>query len=182
MPTVNVFPWFVYPPAVDLANTLAPGAPDLLADRAGVASFVRVERGRVPGVDVVAERPEDVIHVRDVVRHLFAARTRGEVPHAAHVALVNAWSASAPTYTVLTTDGVEHVDGGESGWASWRGAVARSAIELVGETDSGLRICDAPGCGMFYVRSHRRQEWCSPACGNRARVARHAARIRAVAT
>nr|WP_137969774.1 CGNR zinc finger domain-containing protein [Streptomyces antimycoticus] len=30
-----------------------------------------------------------------------------------------------------------------------------------------------PNCLLFFVKHHARREWCSPACGNRVRVARH---------
>lgn len=36
-----------------------------------------------------------------------------------------------------------------------------------------LRACLAPNCHHFFLREGGRREWCSPACGNRARVARH---------
>jgi predicted RNA-binding Zn ribbon-like protein len=50
-----------------------------------------------------------------------------------------------------------------------------SAIELAGAVlDAGL-FCDAPSCGQFFTRSRPNQRWCGPACGTRARVARHAA-------
>lgn len=39
-----------------------------------------------------------------------------------------------------------------------------------------LRACRAPSCVLYYVQDHPRRGWCSPACGNRARAARHYAR------
>lgn len=36
-----------------------------------------------------------------------------------------------------------------------------------------IKVCPAPGCILFFEKSHPRREWCSPACGNRVRVARH---------
>ncbi|MEU1601426.1 CGNR zinc finger domain-containing protein [Streptomyces sp. NPDC005708] len=36
-----------------------------------------------------------------------------------------------------------------------------------------MRPCLAPNCLLFFVKNHARREWCSPACGNRVRVARH---------
>ena len=36
-----------------------------------------------------------------------------------------------------------------------------------------LRVCGAPGCVLMFARDHTRREWCSNACGNRARQARH---------
>jgi predicted RNA-binding Zn ribbon-like protein len=178
MTAVETSPWFVYPPAVDLANTVAPGAPDQLADARAAERFVAVERGRIPGVELVAQRLEDARAVRTTVRALLAARVAGDPLPATETAQVNAWSAAAPTHPVLDAGAARHVDGGRTPWDSFRAAVARSVIELAGDPESGVRVCPAPGCGMFYVRAHPRQEWCSPACGNRGRVARHAARSR----
>lgn len=56
-------------------------------------------------------------------------------------------------------------------------AVSVLAAEAVrwfgGEESVRLRACRAPGCVLFFTRGHPRRLWCSPACGNRARVARH---------
>ncbi|RKE17876.1 ABATE domain-containing protein [Streptomyces sp. TLI_171] len=53
-------------------------------------------------------------------------------------------------------------------------ALARSVIEfLAGPDREQLRACTAPRCVRYFVKSHGRQEWCKPSCGNRARVARH---------
>lgn len=48
------------------------------------------------------------------------------------------------------------------------------ATMLFAESDEveQLRACPAPGCLGFFVQQHARQEWCSVACGNRARNAR----------
>jgi predicted RNA-binding Zn ribbon-like protein len=57
------------------------------------------------------------------------------------------------------------------------GAIAASAVELLGGPDRELvRVCDAPSCGLFFLAARERQQWCTPSCGNRARVARHYAR------
>lgn len=54
------------------------------------------------------------------------------------------------------------------------GAVAVSGVELLaGPGRHGVRACAAPGCILYFVKSHRRREWCTPGCGNRVRVARH---------
>jgi predicted RNA-binding Zn ribbon-like protein len=59
------------------------------------------------------------------------------------------------------------------------GAIASEAIELFTATDSPqLRACHAPGCVLYFVKDHPRREWCSTACGNRARAARHYRRHR----
>ncbi|MET8629505.1 CGNR zinc finger domain-containing protein [Kitasatospora sp. NPDC004669] len=42
-----------------------------------------------------------------------------------------------------------------------------------------LRACKAPRCVRYFLKTHGRQEWCKPSCGNRARVARRYGRQRA---
>jgi predicted RNA-binding Zn ribbon-like protein len=57
--------------------------------------------------------------------------------------------------------------------------LGHEAIELfTGPTAVNLRACNAPGCVLYFVKSHPRREWCSEACGNRARAARHYQRVR----
>ena len=52
--------------------------------------------------------------------------------------------------------------------------IADAAIALfTGPERKSLRACHAPGCVLYFVKQHPRREWCSAACGNRARVARH---------
>jgi len=53
-------------------------------------------------------------------------------------------------------------------------SIAQQAIDLLAGAGSGtLRACHAPGCVLYFVKDHPRREWCSTACGNRARAARH---------
>ncbi len=60
------------------------------------------------------------------------------------------------------------------------GILARAVIDLVtGPQRDLLRICQAPGCSEVYLATNSRRVWCSTTCGNRVRVARHAARARA---
>ncbi|MFE6040764.1 CGNR zinc finger domain-containing protein [Streptomyces sp. NPDC056452] len=52
--------------------------------------------------------------------------------------------------------------------------LARAAVDfLSGPWRAELRACTAPRCVRYFVKSHGRQEWCKPSCGNRARAARH---------
>ena len=58
-------------------------------------------------------------------------------------------------------------------------ALAADAIDLLtGPHRADLRACGAPGCVLMFLKDHPRREWCSNACGNRARQARHYARAR----
>ncbi|WP_245898953.1 CGNR zinc finger domain-containing protein [Nonomuraea indica] len=58
-------------------------------------------------------------------------------------------------------------------------ALAEEAIDLfAGPVRHKLRACQGPGCILHFVRESPRREWCSPGCGNRARAARHYAKVR----
>jgi predicted RNA-binding Zn ribbon-like protein len=104
---------------------------------------------------------------------------RGRRPPDAARRRINAISAGAPLRSELTPDGrlVERADSPDP-YSRFEATVARSAIELADRDEDRLSVCGAPSCGMLYLREHPRQVWCSKACGNRARVARHAARRR----
>ncbi|MCB0944909.1 MAG: CGNR zinc finger domain-containing protein, partial [Mycobacterium sp.] len=53
------------------------------------------------------------------------------------------------------------------------------AVELLtGPAAVRLRACNAPGCVLYFVKTHPRREWCSEGCGNRVRAARHYQRTR----
>ena len=55
--------------------------------------------------------------------------------------------------------------------------LATQAVALFARWDDlDLRVCLAPGCVLYFLKDHPRREWCSTACGNRARAARHYAR------
>jgi predicted RNA-binding Zn ribbon-like protein len=94
---------------------------------------------------------------------------------------VNEASASAAAYPVLVSPGIVHLrtaSGDATG--AILGAIARSAIELLGGPDGErIRSCAASGCGRVFVATRPGRTWCSNDCGNRTRVARHYARSRA---
>jgi predicted RNA-binding Zn ribbon-like protein len=175
-------PWLVFPPAIDLANTVmvtSAGDRDLLESEEQLEAWIEAERGRIPGVEAAAGRLGAVRELRRSVRELLHARARGRRPRDEERRRINAVSAAVPTRVALTRDGraVEEPATGEA-YALFEAAIARSAIELAARGEDRLSVCGAPGCGLLYLRDHPRQVWCSKACGNRARVARHAARER----
>ena len=180
--TDESLPWLVFPPAVNLANTVMvtpAGDRDLLESQDQLEAWIAAERDRIPGVEAAAGRLGDVRDLRRSVRELLHARARGERPPDGARRRINAISASAPIRTALARDGrvVEELDPRDP-YARFEATVARSAIELAGRGQDRLCVCRAPSCGMLFLRDHPRQTWCSKACGNRARVARHAARRR----
>ena len=177
-------PWLVFPPAVDLANTVvvtAGGPVDLLTTDDELAAWTALESGRIPGVEATAGRLADVRALRDDVRDLLFAAADGRQLASASVAAINAASAGAVSYPVLRQDyGIDEVLIGDDTFARSRSAIARSAIAvLAGDDRQRLDVCHAPSCGMLFLRRGGAQKWCCDACGNRARVASHARRHRA---
>ena len=174
-------PWLGFPPAVDLANTVVVTPPepvDLLTTEDELAGWTAAVRGRIPGAEATRGRLPEVRDLRASVRAaLFAAAQGQAVPHEA-VAALNRASEAALSYPRLGVDGgVEDVLVGDDAFSRFRAAVARSAIALVADA-AKLEVCRAPSCGMLFLRRGARQKWCCDSCGNRSRVARHAARRR----
>jgi predicted RNA-binding Zn ribbon-like protein len=176
--------------AVDLANTDRPGrgrdTGDLLVDEASLRRFIGDERDRLG--EVATGAVPRLVHVRAVRRAvvvLFDAAVRGDPLPATFLATVNVASAAAPVALRLDPKGpaggsLALRDALPAGPGTVLGALARSAVGLLGGPDRDrLARCGAPGCGRFFLRNRGGQVWCSKACVNRARVARHHARRRA---
>lgn len=175
--------WLVYPPAVDLANTIRAGRTgviDYFADPAGIEKWIAAERDRIPGVETARRHPDRLRELRDDVHALLHAAARGHRLPSRALKSINQASRAAPVYPILAPAGAAHWQSLDtSPFTEFTGTIARSAIELAGQPrQQDLALCLAPSCGMLFVRDHPRQTWCTPACGNRARVARHAARRR----
>jgi predicted RNA-binding Zn ribbon-like protein len=128
--------------------------------------------------------------LRDALRRLAAVLTGDTRPAAASatrdvdeaVADVNVAAAQAPPRPRLAHRAGE-LRLAAAGHATWTrrllSAIAYESIDLLtGDDRAGLRACHAPGCVLYFVRDHPRREWCSTACGNRARAARHYQRHR----
>src|SRR5918995_5256723 len=180
--THEALPWLGLPPAVDLANTVMvtpAGELDLLEDEGQLRAWIAAERGRIVGVEAASRRLPEVRALRETVRELLHARANGKPPPEKARWRVNAISASVPFKAVLMDEGraVEEPDARDT-YALFESTVSHSAVELADRDEERLSVCGAPSCGMLFLRDHPRQVWCSKACGNRARVARHAARRR----
>jgi predicted RNA-binding Zn ribbon-like protein len=97
------------------------------------------------------------------------------------IAAVNSAVAHLPQSQLVLRDGRLH-SGHPVPDSHTRAALAQLAHDaidmLTGTTAAKLSACQAPGCVLYFVRTHPRREWCSKACGNRARAARHYQRIR----
>lgn len=117
-----------------------------------------------------------------VAEALAGARTSGEGPDPEALAVVNAYARTAadwrelapgPEFRAVVRQAVEDP------LRLALGAISAAAVELfAGEGAERLRACPAPGCILYFVRTHARREWCTVGCGNRVRVARHSRRAR----
>jgi len=174
--------WLGEPLAVDFANTVRRrGATlvELLRSGEDLATWAARQTGRVPTVSATDadQRLDEVQATRDdVIALLHAAAGERALPAGARLR-VNRLAVAAtevlgerPGETEVTVaDGLRGLD-------ELLARVARATVALVGQgPESGLAFCDAPSCGQFFIRERPNQRWCGPACGTRARVARHAA-------
>jgi predicted RNA-binding Zn ribbon-like protein len=177
------------PLAIELYNTIyvADGVVvDGLAEPSSASAWFAALRERFPlGGAGVEPMQDELTALRDVIRDVLGATIEQRTPSKAGIEALNAASARAP----------------RSAAARWRrgggpepivrfhsdrradiviSAIAADAIELVtGPARTKLRSCGAPGCVLTFIKDHPRREWCSGACGNRARQARHYRRTRA---
>ncbi|MFD6281275.1 CGNR zinc finger domain-containing protein [Streptomyces sp. NPDC060209] len=185
--------------ALELASTIRHdgdgGVTDELATVQGLKRWIHEQRALLEG-----HFPEDsevvdedlrlrVVELRRAVRALFAravSPTRPSPPDAHRltpagraVAELNAAAALVPVVPRLDwpLEGPPktHVSATrDDPHAVLLAALARAAIEFLGGPQrERLRACTAPRCVRYFVKSHGRQEWCKPSCGNRARAARH---------
>jgi predicted RNA-binding Zn ribbon-like protein len=171
------------PLCVDLANTVKTAvnpAIDLLAD-GGLEAFWTLESDALPDG---AEAPDlaRTTELREAVRSVLLSTLRGGLLKAAALRHLNEVAGRATMRIEL----VDKPPTAREHWSAPTGAdqalaaVARSAIEFVtSDQTSRLRVCDAAHCSMLFVAAHAKRRWCtSDVCGNRARVARFAAKAR----
>ena len=116
--------------------------------------------------------------LRDSLRSVFEASIGGGPFPAAAVERLNEASARVPRVMRLEPGGATEAAVASATAAGVLADIARSAIGLVGtERRERLRRCEA--CGRSFIATRTDRRWCSVACGNRTRVARHHARRRA---
>jgi predicted RNA-binding Zn ribbon-like protein len=163
---------------------VSPGR-DGLADGASCEAWLAALGRRLPsdGTGFGPQRGE-LIALRQAVREAFQALLEGQSPARTSIDAINRGSARAPRSAIAQwRRGAHPVAGWDFGAASRAdvvlGALAADAIDLMtGPDRANLRACGAPGCVLAFVKDHPRREWCSSACGNRARQARHYRRTR----
>lgn len=181
---------------VELMNTVwadRDGVYDELSEPDSALRWWRAVEHRRPAVgehEIVKNLGPDEVHslrrIRDAARRLAAETTADARPAArsairdreSAIAVLNKLSARAPSWSEL----IWPSDHEPRRAAHSRSEPAVAAVAAIAEDAIGffagdlrreLRACQAPGCVLYFVRDHPRRQWCSAACGNRARVARH---------
>jgi predicted RNA-binding Zn ribbon-like protein len=181
------YPKLDLPLALELANTIfvSAGQPcDALASPADLDAWLRANVEQFSSLPPTATMADvnRFRSLRHALRRIFSSVADATAPLSEDIEVLNTASAAAPEFarfdwfgrgprmTLLTT-----ADATTTALAR----IARTAIELLaGPNMTRISDCQAPGCVLFFLREPRRRHWCSPACGNRARVARHYARHR----
>jgi predicted RNA-binding Zn ribbon-like protein len=176
------------PLAIELHNTLyASGGKvvDGLATEASARAWLDALADRLPseGQGRLPSRAE-LLQLRAPVREALNAAMKGEAPSRSSLETINRISANAPRSPMArwspTTPPVADVDlHGAGRPEAVLAAFAADTIDLItGPRREALRACGASSCMLLFLKNHPRREWCSAACGNRARQARHYARTR----
>jgi predicted RNA-binding Zn ribbon-like protein len=178
------------PIAVELYNTLYSDGGRLvdgLADTPTRQAWIEGIGRRLPAVVARAPSKAELAELRDAVRQSFEAVVAGSHPPRGAVEGINGFSTRVRRAPAIGwgPDGApyrdDHVDADKPSDLVL-GSIAADAVEvLTGPMRGQLRACGAPGCVLMFVKQHTRREWCSAACGNRARQARHYRRIKAQA-
>lgn len=176
---------------VRLMSTIWPDAEGIHDDLAGPADLdawlnaVGIDRH---GVKATEDELRSAIRLRDAVRRLAAHATGDDRPAAASaiadldeaVTVLNEHAAKLPPPAIAASpSGLRRAkEAPASGVTTGLAGIAQQAVALLADRGDQLRACHAPGCVLYFVKSHPRREWCSVACGNRARAARHYDKIR----
>nr|WP_085998414.1 CGNR zinc finger domain-containing protein [Rhodococcus sp. JVH1] len=170
------------PIAIELANTAyaSRGRPrEGLQKPEHLATWlrdVRIEVDEVTDGDLTA-----TLRLRDAIRAIASAIVKRSPLDADAVSALNEFAGGVPQWRELRIEPELHSEPCTSGRSLDHAlsVIASSAVDLFGGTlRCKLRACEGPGCVLFFIKDHPRREWCSHGCGNRARAARHYARIR----
>jgi predicted RNA-binding Zn ribbon-like protein len=183
------------PLPVELMNTVTvdrDGVHDVLEDYGGAAAWLRAVAGRIgtaagtgPGQldeDAVLPAAGALRELRDALRRLAAEATADPRPPATAPELTRPEAIATLNALAKTWPELDWPAGGHPSRAYRAHGTASLAVEVIahqgvnllaGPERDRLRPCLAPNCLLFFIKDHARREWCSPECGNRARVARH---------
>lgn len=162
--------------AVDFANTtigLDDRREELIGTVADFREWIEAEPAWLPPLDGDPIDLARVLELRDVTDRLLRCAALRRPLEPQDVELVNARVRAAGVSRLLTAPGASRL-AADAGFPALLGVLAGAVVDLLAREDlAAIAVCEAPGCGQIFHRSRRNQRWCSPGCGNRARVDRH---------
>jgi predicted RNA-binding Zn ribbon-like protein len=177
------------PLAVELHNTVyAAGGKliDGLETPEALSAWLAAIADRLPerARDADPSRHSEFLALRGAVREALHAPHEGKALSASALATINDAAARAPLspQAAVGADGrlrleTHHHSADPTDVAL--ATFAADAIEVLSASRrEDVRACRAPNCVLMFFRDNPRRRWCSAACGNRARQARHYARTR----
>lgn len=175
------------PISVELHNTLyaTPRGPvDGLADPASRQAFLH-DIGPRMALDSQLPEPRPDAHELLELRRVIRSALHASIDHKPHdpgeLDALNRFAARAPT-SIKAEPAKNSREAPVAGFDYHRAspediilaAFAADTINLITTPHRAeIRACGAPGCVLIYLKNDPRQRWCSNACGNRARQARH---------
>ena len=153
---------------------------ELLPDERALGAWLQAHGIAAPGtIRLGADGLARIRALRAAIRAVFTARAHRQPAPAEAVERINVAARLAPPVPQLlwTASGPERLCAPPGDAAPTDAVLARLAADaieaLTGEAADQLRRCEAPGCNRLFLAEHHRRRWCSRACGDRARVARH---------
>jgi predicted RNA-binding Zn ribbon-like protein len=174
------WPWLGDHLALDVANTVLVedgSRVELLRTPTDLAGWLDAEPAPLPRPATIDEYClEQFRSLRDTVLQILHSAAAGTPLPAGPVAEINRVVRGTSVHRLLTgTIGeAEHVVPQQDSTAALLGHAAAAVVDLIARDDlANLAVCHAPACGQFFHRARPNQRWCSPGCGNRARVDRH---------
>ena len=171
--------------AVDFANTVACKACRSSDTLSSPEAFERWNHDHpgLPEVGTSTATRRRLTDLRRDIREILERQTAGKPPDPAALARLNRMLRESSTHLRAVFDAgqwrFEEIPEHVTTRQEWMWRVTRATADLLGGEQAGkLLRCQAPTCDHYVVRRMRDQLWCSPACGNRIRVARHYAKVR----
>lgn len=165
--------------ALDFANTIRAddrGVAELIGTPEEFRSWTMAEPATLPRAQVTPDQLALLWRLRDATVELLAAAVRDEPLPGVAVQVINDAVNTGAVRRLLSASAREtlHEPEATDPLARLMGVLAAAVVDLLGRDDlANLARCPAPACGQFFHRSRPNQRWCSPGCGNRARVDRH---------
>ncbi|UAJ78848.1 ABATE domain-containing protein [Leifsonia sp. ZF2019] len=163
--------------AVDFANTtigLGVRRAELIGTVEEFRAWIEAEPAWLPAVDDGDIELGQVLEQRDATDRLLRCAARGMPLATEDIELINSRVRAAGVSRLLATVPGTSRLAADAGFPALLGVLGAATVDLLARDDlAAIAICEAPGCGQIFHRSRRNQRWCSPGCGNRARVDRH---------